>query len=373
MTGLRAPWSGTRRFHFIQDVPTPHNNSLLGVLADVGGLDLVVEYAVRTSPQYSFPVGLADEVRKAHIYGTQFPNLRIMLDAICRPKDRWLLVAWSNPTTRALIIWFWMTRRHFNCWVDVPPPVEGTRAALRRAALWFLRRSRVQIFAVGTKGIEYFRVQGFSDERLHNLPIVFSTTMSLDQEPSNVRVRWGVPDDKVLAVSGSRLTPDKGFDVLIDALQRVSPDIRSKLVTLIVGQGPERGPLESAAQRGGLLGEHVRFLDWLDGGDFAALVRASDFVIHCSRTDSFGGASVVALSQGRPIVGSTGAGSAVDIVTPGVNGWLYDPEDAAQLAVLLTRMVDDERMRALMAMRMASLTETRGPTQVCQKFLHSAW
>ena len=47
----------------------------------------------------------------AYIYGSRVPDFRILAHALLHLRDRRLLVAWSNPTTRMLIVLFWKSRR----------------------------------------------------------------------------------------------------------------------------------------------------------------------------------------------------------------------------------------------------------------------
>ena len=56
----------------------------------------------------------------------------------------------------------------------------------------------------------------------------------------------------------SRLLPENRVDLLVEAVARLAPR-RRELVAILVGDGPERGPLEELAERRGVAGQ-VRFL-----------------------------------------------------------------------------------------------------------------
>lgn len=364
-------WNSRRRLHFVQDVATPHNNALLRELETVPNVNLVVEYAHRSVPAYPLAAELVDEIKPAVIYGSRAPSARMIAQAVFRPRDRWLLVAWSNPTTRALIVWFWVSRRRYNCWIDVPPPTTRRRMALRNGVLHLLRSSRVQMFAVGSVGVTYLVEQGFSPARVHNLPVAVSHPPM--RHPGRWRTELGVSPEEILLVTGSRLTYEKGFDVLIRAVASLDQFARQRLTTVIVGRGPEKESLIEIARQVGLSMSELRILDWLPGEEFAALVGDADLVAHPSRSDSYGGTALLARVMGKPLVASRGSGASVDVVRPGVNGWLYEPEDTADLATLLERVVmnNDERANATEAMQAVSMEGS--PHGVAAILLEFAW
>lgn len=372
---VRAGKWGSRRtrLHFLQEVPTHHNNTLLKAILGSGLFELIPEYANRETSEYPGASALADVIVPARIFGSRTPSLRVLAEAIFRPRDRWLLIAWSNPTTRMLIVWFWISRKRFNCWIDVPPPASGSRDILRRVALGILKRSRVQMFAVGTVGVRYLEQAGFRHEQIHNLPIVVDVPVMSEQECQTVRIKFNVGDNQVLLVSGSRFVLEKGFDVLLKALELVPQEHCSQLITVIVGRGPERQFLEELADRVRLHGCRVLLLDWMDSKDLLALFAASDLVVHPSRRDSYGGSSIFARAYGKPLLASRGAGSALDIIHQGENGWLYDPDDLETLSELICDLVTNDSERERMAQNMRARSSEGSAQTVADVFLRHAW
>ena len=366
-----ASWSSRRRFHFVQDVATPHNNALLKEIAGIPNIDLRIEYAHRDVTDYPLAAELVDEILPAHIYGSSFPNPALLLRAILFPRDKWLLVAWSNPTTRALIIWFWLTRRRFNCWIDVPPATTPRRLRLRRMILRLLRSSRVQMFAVGSVGVTYLLEAGFAPERVHNLPIAMATTSSAGA--GEWRSKLDLARNEVLLVTGSRLTWEKGFDVLLNAISRLEPQVRERLRTVVVGRGPLGEDLRTLATHFGMSNRDVRFIDWLAIDEFASLIGDADLVVHPARMDSYGATSLLARAMSKPLIASRGAGAAMDIVQPGINGWLYDAEDSTALAAILGEVVIDDRVRSDAAREMSAVSKEGSPRLVAERLLQHAW
>jgi len=123
-----------------------------------------------------------------------------------------------------------------------------------------------------------------------------------------------------------RLVPVKGFDVLIEAVRRLTPDLDAEFV--VVGEGPERSALEQQAQ-----GLPVRFPGGLhDPSAVADFLRTLDVFVLPSRSEGLPNVVLEAAACGLPVVSTRAPGiegAASDLV-------LVEPDDAAGLAAALT-------------------------------------
>jgi UDP-glucose:(heptosyl)LPS alpha-1,3-glucosyltransferase len=63
-----------------------------------------------------------------------------------------------------------------------------------------------------------------------------------------------------------------------------------------------------------------------------------------SRYDPFPNTALEAMAMGLPAIVSSRCGAA-EVIEPGVNGWVCEPDDAAGLTVLLEK-IDPQRMGA---------------------------
>ena len=146
---------------------------------------------------------------------------------------------------------------------------------------------------------------------------------------------WGenpadpVPADARILVSVSRLTAQKGIDVAVRALAALPNDV----FLVVLGEGPERGALESLA----------RALD-VDGRlhlpgrvpDVAAWLRRAAVYVHPARWEGFGLAVLEAMVCGLPVV-ATNVSSLPELVVDGETGVLVPPDDPAALAAGVER------------------------------------
>ena len=94
---------------------------------------------------------------------------------------------------------------------------------------------------------------------------------------------------------------------------------RAKLV--LVGDGPERGRVETLAREAGLA-EHLEILGELD--DVRGLLSVADVFLLPSAQESFGLAALEAMACGVPVVASR-VGGLPEVITDGLTGFLPRP------------------------------------------------
>ena len=137
------------------------------------------------------------------------------------------------------------------------------------------------------------------------------------------------PPWRVIAIG--RASPEKGFDVLLEALARARAsgvDVSLELV----GSGPERNALVAQSDRLGLKGA-VAFVDPIARAALHARVVGAHAVVVPSRREGLGLVAVEALALGRPVIASR-TGGLPEVVTPGA-GVLVTPDDPDALAAAL--------------------------------------
>ncbi|MBV9736024.1 MAG: glycosyltransferase [Acidisphaera sp.] len=179
--------------------------------------------------------------------------------------------------------------------------------------------------------------QGFPAERVHHLPN-FSPDLS-GAAPAS-RVSLGIPDGAKLVLALGRLHANKAFDVLLRALPRL-PGVHA----LIAGEGPERAALAALARAQGVA-DRVHMPGWRE--DTGALLAACDVLACPSRHEPLGNVVLEAWSARRPVVAAASQGPA-ELITPGRDGLLVPPDDAAALAAALRDALHDAAAAAALA------------------------
>lgn len=146
------------------------------------------------------------------------------------------------------------------------------------------------------------------------------------------------PADSVLFAVVGRVVPERGLDLLLDALAEVYGDWRLQ----IVGTGPAQEALEAQAQRLGLSAR----IEWLGGvprQELVGLWAEADAIVAPSRTtptwvEPSGSLVLEAMSWGVPALVSR-CGALPDVVADA--GMVIDEGDRPALTRALARLVED--------------------------------
>lgn len=133
-----------------------------------------------------------------------------------------------------------------------------------------------------------------------------------------------------------RISHEKGLDLLVEALARTASPCRLRVVGNDVGG--EQALVEEKIQALGL-GERVTFLGYREGAALLEEYRRASVLAVPSRSDCFGLVLVEAGCAGVPIAASCYADGAYDVITPGENGLIADPEDACAFARCLDTLL----------------------------------
>jgi len=157
---------------------------------------------------------------------------------------------------------------------------------------------------------------------------------------------WQSPG-RVNIVFVGRLDPRKGVDDLIAAVPGVIERTRGRARFLIVGDSYLRRRLEGAVRPD--MREHVTFVGAVPAHDLPRWYATADiFVSPATGNESFGIVLLEAMAAGRPVVCSDIAGYRT-VVTPDLNAAVHAPGDVASLTDALSRLVEDEDRRTMLA------------------------
>jgi glycosyltransferase involved in cell wall biosynthesis len=147
------------------------------------------------------------------------------------------------------------------------------------------------------------------------------------------RLSEGHPDSPLLLYVG-RLSTEKEIDRIKPVLEAI-PDARLALV----GNGPNREALK----------EHFKatptnFVGYLEGIELASAFASADAFIFPSRTETLGLVLLEAMAAGCPVVAAR-SGGIPDIVTDGVNGYMFEPSDPQGAIAATKRLLEAKQER----------------------------
>jgi glycosyltransferase involved in cell wall biosynthesis len=198
------------------------------------------------------------------------------------------------------------------------------RPLVRRLGLAVLRRAAV--VAVVSEDLRRAAVDlvGLPAEQVRVLRMPVARVADPVPVPSGGPVRL---------VAAGRLSPEKGFDVLLEAVRRALAD-GADLRLELVGSGPEQERLAALAAR---LGDRVQLTPALPREQLWRRIEAAHALVVPSRREGLGLVALEAIARGRPVVASR-AGGLPEAVRDGEDGLLVPVADAAALAAALRRV-----------------------------------
>ncbi len=144
-------------------------------------------------------------------------------------------------------------------------------------------------------------------------------------ELAQIRADLGIPPSTSVVTAVARLRPEKGLDVLIEAVGEVDQPA-SAVALVLAGAGPDEARLRALA---GDAGAAVHFVGHQD--DVAPWFALGDVVAMPSRREAFGFSAAEAMACGRPLVASS-VGGLPELVEQGKTGLLVPPDDRPALA-----------------------------------------
>ena len=189
--------------------------------------------------------------------------------------------------------------------------------ALRKLARLVLRRADVRL-AVSEELAQWAKDISGKAINVLPMPVAFDRLPALSPVPS---------DGYILGVG--RLVHEKGFDLLIDAVELLDKSSRPKIV--IVGDGPERHVLAERAARAQV---SLRLPGAVPPTELADWYQGALMVAVPSRREGFGLVAAEAAAAGRAVVGSS-VGGLPNIVDSGKSGLLVEPDDVNALCTAL--------------------------------------
>ncbi|MGF1934855.1 MAG: glycosyltransferase family 4 protein [Nostoc sp. ChiQUE02] len=157
------------------------------------------------------------------------------------------------------------------------------------------------------------------------------------------------PESPLLLYVG-RLSAEKEIERIKPILEAI-PEARLALV----GDGPHRQALQKHFS-----GTNTYFVGYLMGQELGSAFASADAFIFPSRTETLGLVLLEAMAAGCPVVAAR-SGGIPDIVTDGVNGYLFEPTADVQGALAATvRLLEQKQQRDIIRQNARQEAESWG-------------
>jgi glycosyltransferase involved in cell wall biosynthesis len=228
-----------------------------------------------------------------------------------------------------------------NVFRNPHPPAfpQGLRAVARRAVDALLHAARPARFIVpsGFLKRKFVEREGLPAARVDVLPWPVEPTVS--------RIEAGPRSGGTRLLFVGTLIPEKGVDILLEAL-RVASAERPDLALTLVGDGPQGYVARLRATTADL---PVRFAGRLDRRGVVEAYGSHDILAFPSVWDEpFAVVPLEAMAMGLAVIATT-AGGTPEAIVDGRTGLLVPPGDAAALARAILRLVADPALAGSLA------------------------
>ncbi|MCS6844988.1 MAG: glycosyltransferase [Caldilineales bacterium] len=185
-----------------------------------------------------------------------------------------------------------------------------------------------------------------------------------------VRLAYGLDVDKTLFLYVGRIDIEKRLDLVVRALALAADDA---VQLAIAGSGTEEASLRRLAEQLGV-SHQVRFLGQVPHDALPALLNAADVFVMPGDSESFSMATLEAMACGKPIL-AVAAGAVPQLVSHGVNGYLYEPHQPESAAHAMRCLAGDPQLRGEMGRASAERARQYSQTRTVHAYreLYHAW
>jgi glycosyltransferase involved in cell wall biosynthesis len=224
------------------------------------------------------------------------------------------------------------------------PSIRRDGTALEwRLKDWVYDHSRmvvVTLSSIQTANVKQSMLNRFP---IHHIPNGIDTETYQPLDSEKCRYVLGIPKGKkVLMFAATALNAiNKGGDLLIKALQLLPNSLKTEVLLLMLGEGGET--LQEQ------VGVETINLGYVNNDRLKALAySAADLFVLPSRAESLPLVLQESMACGTPMVAFK-TGGMIDLVRPGLTGYLAKLEDAEDLSKGLVQLLEDDALRAYMS------------------------
>lgn len=160
------------------------------------------------------------------------------------------------------------------------------------------------------------------------------THVVADDERRRLRKKHEITEQKVVITVGNMI-PRKGFDLLL----RADLAIDKEIGIYIVGGQPTEEYLEYC-QKNKLT--NIHFINFMDKEELREYYKAANLFVLPTREDIWGLVIVEAMACGLPVITTDRCIAGRELITQGLNGYIYSVNDIGRLSELVNKVFDED-------------------------------
>ena len=319
---------------------SPYNDFLLSALNK--SFDVEVYYQLKKMETHPWEIKSVD-YKLNYTAGNFFKAIKRVLSS-----DIVMVSGWSD-WEHILIMLIPMKKVKKVYWTDTPDLKKekwsGLKGYTRRLLVKLVFHTFDEVWSTGKPGCAALEKLGCEKRKIKSFPFFHDLTRypNIPSDKVNKALvfknKYRNPNTEVIFLVMGQIASRKRFDDAIKALANLKND---RAVLWIVGTGPQEAELKLLASKLNIA-DAVKLIGWLQPDDVELAFISADVFMHPSEFDPFPTVVLDAMTWGKPIIGTHEAGSVVDRVEQGKNGFVYTTGDLPQLTRHMGFFVENQR------------------------------
>jgi len=171
------------------------------------------------------------------------------------------------------------------------------------------------------------------------------TALILKSDKSKLKKILNIYDDTFVIGTVSRLSYEKGVDILIDSFISMLK-LLQKIHLLVIGDGQDREHLIKKVLENGIQNS-VTFYGRTEWSTAIQMIGLMDIVVVPSRYEGFGLVALEAMAAGKPVVASNSFGLN-EVVKNEETGLFFNSDDSKMLESKIIRLYNDRTLREVL-------------------------
>lgn len=183
-----------------------------------------------------------------------------------------------------------------------------------------------------------------------------------------LRDSWQVQQQHTVLMMVSRLSPEKGVDLVIQAFKALqSAQLHRAMKLVIVGDGPDKQRLQALAQQ---CSDDIIFAGMQTGAALAAHYASADAFVFASQVETFGNVVTEAMASGLPVFAFDDAAAGM-LVDPhcGQLAAMGDTQGFVDMVAALPKVCQLQKMGVQAQQKVASYSWQRPAAQMLAMFM----
>ena len=371
-----------KRVALLTEIISPYRIPVLNELAADRRIELDVFFFAETESrrrwrvtweQIRFQYRVLPGFLVAHRYqhGPIFLNPGILV-ALWRGKYQTVIFfGYHHPTIWIALLWCRLSGVRALLWSE--STLMDSRSTGR--VIEWIKRRIVRLcdgfVAAGKAQVDYLKYLGAPADQIWIAPDAvdsdFFTNQSQVFKNRRKEIKQALNVDGPIILYVGRLLDAKGVPDLLAAFERITAQTGATL--FLVGDGPKLDRYQEICRVRKLTS--VRFEGFRPQEELPKYYGIADLLVFPTRSDPWGLVLNEAMCAGLPVVASSAAGATADLVHPGQNGFVHDPEDVDMIARHMLTLLSNDDLRRRMGNASRKIIGDFSPQKMAQGFVEA--